>query len=72
MVTIRVVNRSGSGVKHARVTILWRDTFGTHSKGYTDSNGYVHFNVGTGSGTIYVDGRQKYKGHVSGSYKFQA
>ena len=72
MVTIRVVNRSGSGVKHARVTIRWKGTFGTHSKGYTDSNGYVSFNVGTGPGTIYVDGREKYNGHVSGSYQFRA
>lgn len=70
MVTIRVVNRSGTGVKHARVTIQWRGAFGTHSSGHTDSNGYVSFNVGTGSGTIYVNGREVYKGHVSGSYTF--
>lgn len=43
MVTIRVVNWSGTGVKHARVTIQWQGAFGTHSSWNTDRNDYVRF-----------------------------
>jgi hypothetical protein len=68
MVTIRVLSRSGNPVKYATVTIVWSGgIFGTTSSEHTDDNGYATFSVGTGEGTIYVDGQTMYQGHVSGS-----
>ena len=58
MVTIRVVDRNGRGVPSAEVHISWSGSW-THSRGRTNCNGEVSFDVSPGTGKILVDGREK-------------
>lgn len=61
MVTVEVTNANG---RTCEVHISWGMT---HSRGLTDSRGRVSFNVSPGTGTILVDGREVYKGQISGT-----
>ena len=65
MITVQVVGNDGRGVAGADVQISWRGY--THSTGRTNSSGQVSWDVSTGSGTIYVDGRQVYEGQINGT-----
>jgi hypothetical protein len=67
MITIEVVDSRGRPVSGADVQISWRSW--THSTGRTDSRGRVSWNVSSGSGTVYVDGRKVYDGEVRGSLR---
>jgi len=61
MVTVEVTNANG---RTCEVHISWG---WTHSRGNTDSNGKVSFDVSPGTGTILVDGKEVYKGQISGT-----
>jgi hypothetical protein len=64
MVTIHVVNANG---KSCEVQITWGMT---HSRGRTDNNGIISFDVSSGRGTIYVDGREVKKNvEISGTVR---
>lgn len=52
MVTIQVINANG---RSCEVQITWGMT---HSRGRTDNNGVISFDVSPGRGTIYVDGKE--------------
>lgn len=65
MITIRVVDQRGNAVAGADVQISWRGY--TNSTGRTDSSGNLAWDVSSGSGTIYVDGKEVYEGGISGS-----
>lgn len=52
MITIHVVNANG---KSCEVSITWG---WTHSRGLSDTNGKISFDVSPGRGTIYVDGKE--------------
>lgn len=65
MITVKVVGTDGRGVSGADVQISWRGY--THSTGRTNSSGVVSWDVSSGSGTIYVDGRKVYEGQINGS-----
>lgn len=62
MITIEVTNANG---RACEVHISWGSF--THSRGLTDSNGRIQFNVSSGSGTILVNGQKVYEGHISGT-----
>ena len=64
MITIEVTNANG---RTCEVHISWGSF--THSSGRTDSNGRVTFDVSPGSGTILVDGKEVYKGYISGTIR---
>lgn len=64
MVTIEVSNANG---RACEVHISWSSF--THSRGRTDSNGHISFDVSSGQGTILVDGNEVYKGNVSGTVR---
>jgi hypothetical protein len=61
MITVYVANANG---RTCEVHISWG---WTHSNGRTDSSGRVSFDVLPGEGTISVDGRDVYKGRISGT-----
>lgn len=65
MITVEVTNANG---RSCVVHISWG---GTHSRGNTDRNGRVTFEVSPGTGTILVDGREVFKGHISGTVRVQ-
>jgi hypothetical protein len=62
MVTIEVVGRDGRPMSGAAVQISWSGW--THSNGRTDSAGRVTWDVSSGSGTVYVEGRKVHEGEV--------
>ncbi len=64
MITVIVENAGG---RSCEVHISWG--MFTHSSGRTDSNGHISFDVSPGSGTILVDGKEVYKGQISGTIK---
>lgn len=64
MVTIEVSNANG---RTCEVHISWSSF--THSRGMTDSKGRISFNVSSGQGTILVDGKEVYKGNISGTIR---
>lgn len=66
MVTIEVTNTNG---RTCEVHISWGSF--THSRGMTDSNGCISFDVSSGAGTILVDGKEVYKGTISGTVRVQ-
>lgn len=69
MITIKVVSQSsGNPVKNSKVTLGFDGLFtgGTTDSQYTDSNGEAHFDTEPRKGTVYVDGRDKHNGHLSG------
>ena len=66
MIRVRVVDRNGRGVSSADVHISWSGSW-THSRGRTNRNGEVSFDVSPGSGEILVDGRKVFKGQIRGS-----
>ena len=53
MITIQVDNTNG---RQCKVHISWHGY--THSEGWTDTNGRIDFDVSSGTGTIYVDGKE--------------
>jgi len=65
MITIRVIDKDGNSISGADVQISWRGY--THSTGRTDSSGNVYWDVSSGSGTIYVNGKEVYNGDITGS-----
>lgn len=65
MIIVQVVNHNGHPVSGAEVQISWRGY--THSRGRTDSSGRISWNVSSGSGTIYVEGKEVYKGEIRDS-----
>ena len=69
MITVRVIDRNGNSVSGADVQISWRGY--THSTGHTDSSGSISWDVSSGSGTIYVNGKEVYEGEISGSTTVQ-
>jgi hypothetical protein len=64
MVTIHVTNANG---RTCEVHISWKSMLQTYSRGLTDKNGYVSFDVTGGGGTVSVDGKVVYSGNVSGT-----
>lgn len=64
MITVEVTNANG---RTCEVHISWGSF--THSRGLTDSNGRVSFDVSSGTGTILVDGNERYKGNISGTIR---
>ena len=66
MIKVRVVDGRGRGVSGADVHISWSGSW-THSRGRTNSNGEVSFDVSPGSGEILVDGRKVFSGQIRGS-----
>jgi len=69
MVSVKVFSKSsGNPIKGARVSLMFSGLFtgGSVPSQYTDNNGEVHFNTGTGNGTIYVNGRDAKTGYISG------
>ena len=70
MVTIQVIGKDGRSLSGADVQISWRGF--THSTGRTDSSGRVSWNVSTGTGTVYVNGRQRYDGSIGSSLTVRA
>ncbi len=70
MVVIHVVDWNGSPVHYAEVTIIWSDfPANTHSTEHTDYDGNAYFD-GSGTGTVYVDGREVCSEYLDGSYTF--
>ena len=68
MVTVKVFSKgSGNPIKGAKVSLMFSGLIsgGSVPGKYTDYNGEVHFNIGTGNGTIYVDGRDTKTGYIS-------
>jgi len=70
MITVEVVGNDGRPLNNADVQISWRGW--THSKGRTNSSGRVSWDVSSGSGTIYVNGRQVYDGSINGTIRVRA
>jgi hypothetical protein len=70
MISIKVVDSSGNSISGADVQISWRGY--THSTGRTDSSGRISWDVSSGSGTIYVEGKEVYEGEISGSMTVQS
>ena len=66
MVIVEVTNANG---RSCEVHISWGSF--THSRGLTDSSGRISFDVSSGQGTILVDGKEVYKGNVSGTIRVQ-
>lgn len=65
MVTVEVTNANG---RTCEVAISWGMT---HSRGLTDSRGRITFNASPATGTILVDGKEVYKGYISGTVVVQ-
>ncbi len=67
MVTVKVLSSSGNPVKGAKVSLMFSGLIsgGSVPGQYSDNNGEVHFNIGTGNGTIYVNGRDAKTGYIS-------
>jgi hypothetical protein len=63
VITVQVIGNDGQGVNYSNVQVTWDD--GTWSSGHTNSSGYVSFNVETGNGTVYVDGKVVHQGRIS-------
>ena len=70
MISIEVIGRDGRGLANADVQISWSNW--THSTGRTDRNGYVSWDVSSGSGTIYVNRDKVYDGYIDGSLRIHA
>ena len=67
MVSVKVVSKSsGKPVKGAKVSIGFGFLSGITSAKFTDSSGEAHFDASPGEGTVYVNGREVKKGHLSG------
>ena len=69
MVTVKVYSKSsGNPIKGAKVSLMFSGLIsgGSVPGQYTNNNGEVHFNIGTGNGTIYVNGRDAKTGYISG------
>ena len=67
MFSVKVLSSSGNPVKGAKVSLMFSGWFsgGSVPGQYTNNNGEVHFNIGTGDGTIYVNGRDAKTGYIS-------
>ncbi len=68
MISVKVISKStGKPIKACKVSIGFSGwTRGFSSKEYTNSDGEVHFNNDPGEGSIYVNGTECFKGHISG------
>ncbi len=68
MVSVRIFSKtSGKPLKNMRVCIGFSGfTRGFSPNLYSDNNGEVHFNNDPGEGSIYVNGKEVYKGTISG------
>ena len=53
MVTVEVANTNR---QPCEVVIAWHDS--APSKGWTDGNGHISFDVSGGRGSVYVDGHE--------------
>jgi len=67
MITIEVIDQRGRPVAGADVRISWRSW--THSTGRTDRRGRASWDVSSGRGTVYVDGRKVYDGEIRGTLR---
>jgi hypothetical protein len=75
MVIVQVYNAWGRPVAGADVHISWDGGSwfgGTWSRERTDGNGRAYFNVGTGNGTILVNGSTVYRGYIQGTINVTA
>jgi hypothetical protein len=68
MFTIRTISKSnGKPVQSAGVRVCFDGLFsGMTSNCYTDSNGDANFNNDPGTGIVYVNGTEVYRGQISG------
>jgi uncharacterized GH25 family protein len=68
MISVQVFYRSsGKPVASQGVSVAFDGWFRGHTdKQFTNSNGECHFNCDNGTGTIYVNGSNVYKGTISG------
>lgn len=69
MFTIKIIySSSGKPYKGARVAASFDGFFsgGITNDERTDSNGEAHFDSNPGSGKIYVDGREVFRGRIEG------
>ena len=69
MVTVKVIWEStGKPAKGKRVSLGFDGllTGGFTDSEFTDDNGEVHFETDPRDGQVYVDGKSKYKGRISG------
>ncbi len=69
MITVKVVHRSSRHpAQHYRVSIVFEAMLrGMPSYQLTDANGEAHFDSQPGAGKIWVDGTERYRGHLSGT-----
>lgn len=67
MFTIKVVSQStGKPAQHKRVRVSFSGLRGMTDNQFTDNSGEAHFNSDPGEGEVYVDGKSKFKGKISG------
>lgn len=69
MVTVKVISEnSGKPAQSKRVSLGIDHLFsgGVTKDQFTDSNGEAHFDVKPAHGKVFIDGRNKYEGHLSG------
>jgi hypothetical protein len=68
MISVQVFwKSSGKPAKGSRVRVSFDGLLrGMTEEQYTDSNGEAHFNSDPGTGTVYVDGKNKQHGRLSG------
>ncbi len=67
MITVKVIRQSsGTPLKGVRVTLSFSGLLRGNATEMTDGNGNANFSNETGSGTIYVNGKEVYKGKLSG------
>lgn len=65
MVTVKVCWKStGKPACSCKVALGFSD--GLTKGKYTNADGEAHFDVGSGYGVVYVDGRTKYEGRLAG------
>ena len=65
------VTKYGKPASGVRVTLSFSGVGRLgHDEGRTDSDGQAAFRQDPGDGTIYVDGKDVYRGRISGSHYF--
>jgi hypothetical protein len=71
MITVVVCYKStGKPAKNVKVALGKNGLFtgGVTSGKWTDSRGEVHFDTNNGSGQIFVNGRDAFRGHLAGRH----
>ncbi len=68
MITVKVIYQSsGKPAEGKKVALGFSGLLrGVTSGEYTDRNGEAHFDADNGEGEVYVGGRTKHKGYLSG------